>query len=695
MSKRKGYRFARFAPFPLGNLGVSVVRNTEFDPSYPLHRAQVSVFMPPMKDVTITVTSQNAGRFHLSTDGMLPIINHKFDKGLHYLYLADKDRQVSPFSIANVFDNGEVCWGPNGMPFSLRAAWEEFFTRPFNTDLTPIKDRDETEEQRSQIIHDFREKWIEENGERLEPWIVRRLRIPSIDRFKRNGFMVCAYGGDVDRPLGALMRQGILTDSRQLLTGYAPHKCSSNLIGRFPYHYADGSVDMVYCREDHGVKDFEVANLLWSPNTVRQRVQHIAEIKRRVEHRRRIIAADQGKTWSGFAAHDTTWVAMLRYEQKWIDKWRMVGHGGNHGTLEKQHGVGYGWRKELARRVMDEQTLSAHDHVEYHISDYARNAFCWRLRIHSPMDVLGLPAFISEHDKQGNNPHRSPDRLSAMSNAKFMIDRLNKYAPRQLRRFYRRWVSMWMKAQYIASVYHNLTTALDARMMIHFGDPSQHNIDFGSIVSDDGLGYGLKASIKRHFLGKWRSTLAFREMSEMIAPVNQQTFFDPSRFDGIAYVPLSVYNNARPGFLDPSRLKCSQLRSVVSMPACFVRGDETVGFHLRRGVVADHATIPGLYKRFMDYSVALVQMFWCHDDSIYLYDGRWRMIRVPDGATVGEVERMAKELDNTEQWGAASLRQTTFNADHDGFCYSKLAFVPDTEALTTFVNQELGVVPVS
>lgn len=691
MSKRKGYRFARFAPFPLGNLGVSAVRSTFFNPDMPLLRALVSVFMPPMKDVTINVTSQNAGRFHLSTDGLIPVISSKIDKGVHYLYLMDQDKQVSPFSIANVFDNGEVCWGPNGQPFSLRAAWEEFFTRPFNTDLTPIKDEDDTDHRRRRIIEEYRLVWTSANSEKLEPWLNKMANLPTIRRYASNGFTGPAYGGDVDRALCQMFRGGMNGDHRTLLTGVAPSRYTTRLIGKFPYYFGDGSMQLVHYDAEHDVKNVDQTHVNWSPNNIRDRYAHIASVKSRVEGRRRARAAAAGKTWSGVAAHDPTWVAMLRYEQRWIERYRMVGHPAPS-SFEQQLGVGSGWRRELSKKVMDPLTFSHRDELEYGIPDHVNVWFNWRLRAKAASHDVGCAPYENNGQRAFDNPRvrDSEARRRTIDSARAMLESLNKNGPRQLRRFYARWMRMWMKAQFISQLNHKITMVLDSRMNIRFGDPSRHPINFGSLGVDDGLGHGLKANIKRHFLGKWKTTLTFREMGELIAPIDQQTFFAAHRFDGMACIPVNVYANAC-GDERKMPNKISQLQCVSSMKARYFDDDTSL-----RGLSASsYPYIPALYKRFMDYSVALVQMFWNHDDSVYLYDGRWRMVKVPDGATVEEVERMARELDTTEQWGIGRPTVNFASSDVDKYGYRKSVFTPDSDKMKAEVERAFNPVPVS
>lgn len=691
MSKRKGYRFARLAPFPTGNLGVSAVRNKTFDREAPLHRAMVSVFMPPMNDVTINVTSQNAGRFHLSTDGLIPVISNKIDKGIHYLFLVDKDKQVSPFSIANVFDNGEVCWGPNGQPFSLRAAWEEFFTRPFNTDLTPIKNDDDHEDRRQQIIYDYREQWISSNTEKMEPWISRFRTIPFIQSMMDNGLAGPAYGGDVDRPLYSMFRGSTFgPDSRSLLTGVPPHKYTPDMVGRFPYTFDNGTVRMVRQGASHEVKDSDISQTIWSPSFIRDRITRILEMKSRLEGRRRARATDLGKSWSGFAAHDPTWIAMLRYEQRWLERWRMVGMN-SPDSLAKSLGVGRGWRFELAKKTVDDYGIARRDEVEYSITDHAASWCEWRIRVKAADPSVGWNGFDDDEQKKLYNPRLAfrENRSRVLRAANDLLNTLNKRGPRQLRGFYLRWIRLWMKALYVQQLDYRIRGILDNRMTRRFGDPSMHPIDFSSIGGDDGLGHGLKANVKRHFLGGWKKTLSFREMGDLIAPVEQQTFFAPHRFDGMACIPLNVYANV---CADRSKLpyKAGQLQAVVGMPARFFDDDSK----LSTGRAVSYAFIPALYKRFMEYSVALVQMFWNHDDSVYLYDGRWRMVKIPDGATVEEVERMARELDSTEQWGIG--RPTaSFSSNADEYGYTKSVLVPDSDAVKAAVERAFNPVPVS
>lgn len=691
MSKRKGYRFARFAPFPLGSLGVSAVRNPVFSQESPLHRAAVSVFMPPMKDVTINVTSCNAGRFHLSTDGLIPVISSKIDKGVHYLYLMDQDKQVSPFSIANVFDNGEVCWGPNGQPFSLRAAWEEFFTRPFNTDLTPIKDDDDTDQRRRRIVDEYRSAWVMNNSDKMEPWLSKIFRIPSIQRHVSSGYTGPAYGGDVERSITQMFRGGMSGDYRTLLTGVAPSRYTTRLLGKFPYHFSDGSIDMVHYDAKHDVKNADQSQLNWSPNNVRERYTHIVNTKSRIESRRRTRAAAAGKTWSGVAAHDPTWVATLRYEQRWLEKYRMVGHP-SPGSFEQQLGVGYGWRRELSKKVMDPMTVYIRDELEYGIPDHVNLWFDWKLRSKAPDPAVGCHPYESKDQRAFDNPRvrDGEARRRIIDGLRALLEALNKRGPRQLRRFYARWIRMWMKTQVISHFNYRATMTLDHRMVLRFGEPSSHPINFGSIGVDDGLGHGLKANIKRHFLGKWKTTLSFRGMGDLMAPVEQQTFFAAHRFDGMACIPVNVYANAC-GDERKVPNKISQLQCVSAMKARYF--DDNISLRgLSHGI---YHYIPALYKRFMDCSVALVQMFWNHDDSVYLYDGRWRMVKVPDGATVEEVERMARDLDTTEQWGIGRPTVNFGASDVDKYGYRKSVFTPDSDKMKAEVERSFSSVPVS
>lgn len=107
----------------------------------------VSAVIPPMERTIIAGASSGntTGKAKLKTPTLLWLHKNALSKtpsisepsNIHLFAVKNENKQLvmAPYRLANVHEDGEVCWGNNKQPANLRAAHSFYFTSPFSSDL--------------------------------------------------------------------------------------------------------------------------------------------------------------------------------------------------------------------------------------------------------------------------------------------------------------------------------------------------------------------------------------------------------------------------------------------------------------------------------------------------------------------------------------------------------------------------------
>lgn len=564
MRRPNGYGIARIDPFPKGRIGVGVIRP---DPKMRgTMNYGVAVFMPPMKGVTIDVPLAG-GRVEIDTKGMIPVLARTGQEwSSQKLLLMDEQKNLAPFTIANVYNTGGVCWGPSGIPRSMLRAWEEFWTRPFNTDLTDIP-------QDNQDDGGY-EDWLENVDDvDYEPELAR-LKDRVLLHYN-NAVCMASLGSYEPGRKSNVVPSSMLDAYHMQLHLYGGAPGANNYRG------------------------------IW----VDDMASRTRSLGANLERRRRLAAGESGRTWMGAAAHDTTWRSYLRF-MEYLDN-RVAGiHSGSDAYYEDSRAL-VGALFPILEPVKNIARNHGREFGNYLVDKYAggfRN---------NPY-----------HRYPRTTGYRDTAYREQLADVKSRLDTafqaVSKMKPRWLRRIFHIWVRRWLTATFWKFAYESVEMRMESRLRVIYDNMDNNDDDDGDSPRARAIHAHfvkgewtktLEFNNPAYYLG---------------AGLDKMEFPAPDKFDGVVLVPRTVVNiisRDKPWRkLMEFGLEGSDpyLAPVQRMPCTLWR--EAGQTRVYENSVYQRVF---LGRRYRDTSLYLIEPIE-QPGLLFLYDGRWQMARIDE-----------------------------------------------------------------